>query len=224
MRDKFITILAMVWFVINLSGCASMRKALHDEGPDIDPTAMRKCESQLIEKDKEIARLKNEIQKLKETEIPDLVRAKADLESKLKQELADYKAKLEMTQRGLVVTFLAEVFFDSGKDIIKEKGKESLDKVAQVLNSEVVNSPVAIEGHTDIDPIKYSGWKSNWELSSARALAVLHYFIDSCNVDPKRLSANAYGEYHPVASNETKEGKQKNRRVEIVILPPLKKN
>jgi len=225
MRSKLIALAAALWFIIGLSGCASMKKALHDEGPEINPDTLRKqCESQLSDKDAQIAKLQAEIEKLKQTEIPDLVRAKADLESKLKQELADYKAKLEMTERGLVVTFLAEVFFDSGKDVIKEKGKEALNKVAQVLNSEVASSPVAIEGHTDIDPIKYSGWKSNWELSSGRALAVLHYFVDSCNVDPKRLSANAYGEYHPVAGNDTKEGKQKNRRVEIVILPPLKKN
>ena len=124
-----------------------------------------------------------------------------------------------MTERGLVITFLSEVFFDSGKDIIKADGKLSLDKVAEVLNRDVPDSQVAVEGHTDNDPIKYSGWKSNWELSSGRALAVLHYLVDECKVEPQRLSANGYGEYHPVAPNETPQNKQKNRRVEIVILP-----
>ncbi|PIP18961.1 MAG: hypothetical protein COX41_05460, partial [Candidatus Omnitrophica bacterium CG23_combo_of_CG06-09_8_20_14_all_41_10] len=93
------------------------------------------------------------------------------------------------------------------------------DKVAEVLNRDVPDSQVAVEGHTDNDPIKYSGWKSNWELSSGRALAVLHYLVDECKVEPQRLSANGYGEYHPVAPNDTPQNKQKNRRVEIVILP-----
>jgi chemotaxis protein MotB len=124
-----------------------------------------------------------------------------------------------MTERGLVITFLSEVFFDSGKDVVREGGKESIQKVAKVLNRDVPDSNVAIEGYTDNQPIKYSGWKTNWELSSARALAVLHYLVDDCNVAPTRLSAHGYGEFRPVASNDTEENMQKNRRVEIVILP-----
>ncbi|MBU2045021.1 MAG: flagellar motor protein MotB [Candidatus Omnitrophica bacterium] len=154
-----------------------------------------------------------------ERELSELEMAKRELENSLKKEIGNYKAKLEMTERGLVVTFLSEVFFDSGKDLIKEEGKESIRKVAEVLNRDVPASAVAVEGHTDDDPIKYSGWKSNWELSSARALAVLHFLIDECQVAPERLSANAYGEYHSVEPNDSPENKEKNRRVEIVILP-----
>ncbi len=169
--------------------------------------------------ERENERLREQVATLEEQKDADLQRALKDLTANLKDELANYKAKLEMTERGLVITFLAEVFFDSGKDALRPQGKVSLEKVAQVLNKDVPDSKVAIEGHTDSDPIKYSGWKSNWELSSARALAVLHYFVDEGAVKPERLSAVAYGEYRPVASNDTKEGKQKNRRVEIVILP-----
>jgi len=169
--------------------------------------------------ERENERLKEQVAALEEEKDADLQRALKDLTANLKDELANYKAKLEMTERGLVITFLAEVFFDSGKDVIRNQGKVSLEKVASVLNKDVPDSKVAIEGHTDSDPIKHSGWKSNWELSSARALSVLHYFVDEGSVDPSRLSAVAYGEYQPVASNDTKEGKQKNRRVEIVILP-----
>jgi chemotaxis protein MotB len=169
--------------------------------------------------ERENERLKEQVAALEEEKDADLQRALKDLTANLKDELANYKAKLEMTERGLVITFLAEVFFDSGKDVIRTQGKVSLEKVASVLNKDVPDSKVAIEGHTDSDPIKHSGWKSNWELSSARALSVLHYFVDEGSVDPSRLSAVAYGEYQPVASNDTKEGKQKNRRVEIVILP-----
>ena len=82
---------------------------------------------------------------------------------------------------------------------------------------------IGIEGHTDNEPIKYSGWKSNWELSTARALSVLHYLIDEKGVAPIRVSAIGYGEYRPIASNSNKEGRQANRRVEIVILPNVSK-
>ncbi len=124
-----------------------------------------------------------------------------------------------MTERGLVVTFLAEIFFNSGKDDILPAGKPVLHKVTDVLNKNVPDSNVSIEGHTDSDPIKYSSWKSNWELSAARALSVLHYFIDEGLVKPERLSIAGFGEYRPVVSNDSSENKRKNRRVEIVILP-----
>ena len=71
--------------------------------------------------------------------------------------------------------------------------------------------------------VPHSNWKSNWELSAARALSVVHYFIDEHGVQPTRLSGTGYGEYHPVDENDTKEGRQKNRRVEIVVLPNVEK-
>jgi len=147
-----------------------------------------------------------------------LVEAERRLAESLKQELGEAKAKLAMTERGLVLTFLDEIFFDSGKAVIKEEGKEALDKVARVLKETVADSPVAVEGHTDNEPIKYSGWLSNWELSSGRALAVLHYFVEKHSLAPERLQAVAHGEFHPVASNDTPEGRRQNRRVEVVIL------
>ncbi|PIQ87934.1 MAG: hypothetical protein COV73_01520 [Candidatus Omnitrophica bacterium CG11_big_fil_rev_8_21_14_0_20_43_6] len=80
-----------------------------------------------------------------------------------------------------------------------------------------------MEGHTDNVPISKSGWKSNWELSTARALSVLHYLAGEQGVSPERLSAIGYGEYRPLASNETADGRKQNRRVEIVILPNITK-
>lgn len=187
------------------SGCAAFRRA---EQVDI-----------LEMENKELKKKLEHLQEAKEGQSQDLAVAKRILEEQLKREIGDYKAKLQMTERGLVITFLAEVFFDSGKDIIREESKVSLDKVAQVLNVNVPDSRIAVEGHTDSDPIKYSAWKSNWELSSARALAVVHYLIDQCKVEPKRLSGAEYGEYQPVVPNDTVAAKQQNRRVEIVILP-----
>ena len=155
----------------------------------------------------------------KEEESNELVDAQRKLADSLRKELGDAKAKLEMTERGLVLTLLDEIFFDSGQAVIKEEGMATLNKVADVLKSAVPNSPVAVEGHTDNEPIKYSSWRTNWELSSGRALAVLHYFADQQGVSPERLQAVAMGEFHPVSSNDTAEGRRENRRVEIVILP-----
>lgn len=157
------------------------------------------------------------------SELSELERAKAELEDRLRNEIANSQAKVEMTDRGLVVTFVAEVLFDSGKAKLREDALSKLAKVSDVLNTTVRDLNVGIEGHTDNVPIKYSGWKSNWELSSHRALSVLHFLVDDQGLDPARLSATGYGEYKPVSSNDDAEGRQKNRRVEIVILPSVQK-
>ncbi|MDD2703243.1 MAG: OmpA family protein, partial [Candidatus Omnitrophica bacterium] len=115
------------------------------------------------------------------------------------------------------------ILYDSGNAKLRPEAYMALDKVAEVLKGGVPDSNIGIEGHTDDQPIKYSSWKSNWELSAARALGVLHYLIDKGGIVPARLSVSAFGEYQPVAPNGTKEGSQLNRRVEIVILPVLNK-
>jgi len=162
------------------------------------------------------------ISKLK-NELSELERAKQELEDKLRNEIDNKQVNVEMNDRGLVVTFVAEVLFDSGKADLRSDSLPKLDKVASVLNTTVKDLNVGIEGHTDNDPIKRSGWKSNWELSAHRALSVLHHLTDQQGVNPERLNVAGYGEYRPVTSNATKEGKQKNRRVEIVILPKTTK-
>jgi len=214
MKIKFAVIMFLAIFT--LSGCAFIQKAKRTDELEIENANLR---SRIAQLQKEKVKEVEQVVKKKDRELSELEKAKLELEDALKKEIGNYKAKLEMTERGLVITFLSEVFFDSGKDVIREDGKESIRKVAEVLNRDVPNSNVAIEGHTDNQPIKYSAWKTNWELSSARALAVLHYLIDGCKVKPTRLSANGYGEFRPVAQNNTKENMQKNRRVEIVILP-----
>ena len=156
-------------------------------------------------------------------QLDSLTAAKKILAEQLAQEIKDKQVKLQMMEKGLVITFLTDILFDSGKAKIRSEVYPSLDKVAKVLKENVPDLNVGIEGHTDNQPIKFSGWKSNWELSTARALSVLHYLVDVKGIDPERISAIGYGEYRQVASNKTKEGRHLNRRVEIVILPQLKK-
>ena len=153
------------------------------------------------------------------SKLSDLEQAKAELEDRLRKEIEDKEVDVSMSDKGLVITFVSEVLFNSGKSELREESLNKLDKVASVLTTTVSDLNIGIEGHTDNVPIKYSGWKSNWELSSARALSVLHYMEENKGIDPKRLSATGYGEFQPVTTNETPEGRQKNRRVEVVILP-----
>ncbi len=171
---------------------------------------------------RELQRLRMELERLKaekDQEIAELKHAKQLLEKKFQKEIQEKELKLSMEDKGLVLRFVAEVFFDSGKADIKPEAYPILDKVAEFLKEEVPDRKIAIEGHTDNQPIKYSGWASNWELSAARALSVLHYLVDEKGIAPERVQAVGYGEYHPIADNSTPEGRQKNRRVEIVILP-----
>ncbi|MFH1877826.1 MAG: OmpA family protein [Candidatus Omnitrophota bacterium] len=140
------------------------------------------------------------------------------LANKLQDQIADNQISLEMDDRGLVIILSDNVLFDSGKADVKTNAMPILDKVADIISSKVPDKNIGVSGHTDNVPIKYSKWESNWELSSKRATNVLHYLVKQ-GVSPNRLSATGYGEHRPVASNATLEGRGKNRRVEIVILP-----
>jgi len=168
---------------------------------------------------------RSDAQKIEELsqQLDELNQAKRLLENALSKEIQDKQVKLEMMEKGLVITVLGDVLFDSGKAKVRSESFSILDKVATVLKENVPKLNVGIEGHTDNLPIKFSGWRSNWELSTARALSVLHYLVEEKNISPERVSAIGYGEYTPVASNSTKEGRQLNRRVEIVILPQFTK-
>lgn len=163
---------------------------------------------------------RSDIEKIEilESELQELRGAKGLLEDRLSQEIEDKKVKLTLVRKGLVITFVAEVLFNSGKAKLRNDSLPILDKVVEVLKETVPANKVGIEGHTDNEPIKHSRWKSNWELSSQRALSVVHH-LERRGIVSGRLSAIGYGEYQPVASNDTVEGRQLNRRVEIVILP-----
>ncbi len=156
-------------------------------------------------------------------ELQNLKEAREVLKRRLERELRDQDVRLKMAEKGLVITFVAEVLFDSGRAKIREDSQPILDKVARVLREEVADNEIGVEGHTDNVPIKYSPWDSNWELSVQRALSVL-YYLESGGIVSRRLSAIGYGPHRPVASNQTEKGRQLNRRVEIVVLPKMVKD
>jgi len=121
-----------------------------------------------------------------------------------------------MDGRGLEISFADDVFFDSGKADIKDNMKTILDKIAVVLNQ--FDNTIAIEGHTDNQPIIKGDFASNWQLSSMRASNVVQYLSETDHLTPERLYSVGYGQYRPEATNDTPEGRARNRRVNMVIL------
>lgn len=120
-------------------------------------------------------------------------------------------------ERGLVVRLAERVLFDLGKADLRSDARQVLDVLAGVLAR--VPNPVRVEGHTDNLPIRTERFPSNWELSTARATTVVRYFVEQHRLDPRRFAAVGYGEYHPLVPNTSDANRQKNRRVEVVILP-----
>ncbi len=122
-------------------------------------------------------------------------------------------------QRGanFVISLPNEITFASGRADLTAQGKSALQAVARTLGGDYGSGFYWIEGHTDADPIKKSKWGSNRELSFARAMAVLHYLVEDCEVSDEQCVVAGHGQYRPVAGNDSKEGKAKNRRVEIVV-------
>ena len=147
-----------------------------------------------------------------------------DLAKKLEKEIQEGQIQVTEMKNRLTVTLGDKIIFPSGSAEISKKGKEVLDKVSTILKG-VKDKQIQVEGHTDNVPIVSSLKKkfpTNWELSTARASEVVRYLQETGGIDPKFLSATGYSEFQPVASNETDKGKQKNRRIEIVLLPLLK--
>ena len=113
--------------------------------------------------------------------------------------------------------------FATAKVLMEDMFKGRLIVILAVLSLILFVFNIGIEGYTDNVPIKHSSWKSNWELSSARSLSVLYFLANEKGISPERLSAIGFGEYRPVVSNDTREGRKLNRRVEIVIQPKVSK-
>lgn len=160
---------------------------------------------------------KQEVVPPKEEDKPDLGldQLKKQLETYIVKNGLQAVVSLDDTIRGVEVSIKDVVFFDSGSAVLKEPSFKTLNGIVGLINT--VPNSISIEGHTDNEPISTSTFRSNWELSAARAASVLHYF-DKKNVDPKRMQFTGYGEYQPLVPNNTVKNRQANRRVTIVIL------
>ena len=124
------------------------------------------------------------------------------------------------TKNGKVYVSMQEnLLFPSGSAAVNPKGKEALGKLAQVLNANPDIS-ILIEGHTDSVPIK-GRYQDNWALSTARSTAIVRVLTDTYQVDPVRITASGRSKYDPLDTNETPEGRKRNRRTEIILAPKL---
>jgi chemotaxis protein MotB len=173
--------------------------------------------------DVENARLKAEnasLVKAREEQVQKVSSTYESLLEKMKSEISKGQVTISELKGKLTVNMVDSILFDSGKAEVKEGGLEILGKVISILK-DVNDKSIRIEGHTDNVPIVgglAKRYPTNWELSAARAINVARYLQDQ-GIDPGLLSAVAYGEWKPVATNDTAEGKAKNRRIEIILAP-----
>lgn len=158
------------------------------------------------------------VEKAPDERIPlaELVPSLKVLTEELKPEIDSGQIHVSMQPRGLVVSFNQAALFPSGEDVISPDAYEGLEKVAAAINK--LPNPVRLEGHTDSVPIRTARFRSNWELSAARSIALLELLSTRFGVPRMRMSIAGYAESAPVASNETEEGRARNRRADIVIL------
>jgi chemotaxis protein MotB len=162
----------------------------------------------LAEKDAELARLKS---------------TQDDLQEKLKAEIAKGEVVLSSASGRLQVDLVDKVLFASGDAALSPRGEEVLARIGGVL-AKTEDRVIHVSGHTDDSPIKptlTSTYASNWELSSARAVNVVRFLAEKAHVPPKRLVAAGYGQYQPVATNSNPQGRARNRRIELLLMPVL---
>jgi chemotaxis protein MotB len=139
--------------------------------------------------------------------------------NRLKTMIDGGQLTVSIEQGRIVINLPNNVLFKSGSANLNPEGEEALTQIASVL-SQFSDRRFQIEGHTDNNPIKSARFPSNWELSTSRALTVVHLLTDM-DVDPENISAAGFGEFRPRADNEIEEGRQLNRRIEIIMLPNL---
>lgn len=157
----------------------------------------------------------------KKANLQELADKTARFKDKLQSEIAARNVEIENLRGQLSVRVLDKILFRSGSAVILPEGQKVLEKLADLLAAE--NDIVRVEGHTDSVPIGAAlkeKYPSNWELSGARAASVVRYFEQDHKIDPTRMEAVGFSMYRPVATGDSPEELQRNRRVEIVLLPP----
>jgi chemotaxis protein MotB len=147
-------------------------------------------------------------------------RPRQDLQARLAQDLAQAierdRIRMHRDGRGLILSLPEEAAFGVGRSDVSGEARQMIDRIADAVAP--TPNAIRIEGHTDDVPIKTSKYQSNWELSTARASAVVEHLVTTSGLAPERLSAAGYGEFHPRVPNDTPENRASNRRIDIVIL------
>ncbi len=182
-----------------------------------------KTKKELAAKEAEKEKMRQEmasLRKAEEEKVEKVSKTYEDLLQKMKGEISKGEITISELKGKLTVNMVDAILFDSGKAEVKEEGQVVLQKVVSILR-DVKDKGIRVEGHTD--NVQIIGnlarrYPTNWELSAARAINVTRYLQEQ-GIDPSILSSVAYGEYKPVAGNDTPEGRRKNRRIEIILTP-----
>lgn len=174
-----------------------------------------------------IANDQTKVQEATEGSAADMRELRKELEAAIGAELANHEVVLQVTPEGFVISLKELGFFDSGQAALLPGAAAKLKKIAKVLSRPGLE--IRVEGHSDNQPIHTDQFRSNWELSMARAMNVVLLMVDDAGFDPRKISASGFGQYRPIADNATVEGRKMNRRVDLVVvqerkpLAPIKK-
>lgn len=171
----------------------------------------------------EMEQLDKEKQKAASSERKKLQNVEKKVNAYIKSKNLQSKLKAVMTDEGLLITIHDDILFDSGSANIRRKDRNLPSEISNLLVSDPPRN-IIVSGHTDNIPISNSRFQSNWELSVMRAVEFMKVLLENKKLDPQAFSAKGFGEYKPIASNSSEAGRQKNRRVEILILPIEKNN
>ena len=190
--------------------------------PLSDSEALPFSKVQVVENNERTSDMERFVQPMKGMLTPPanapLKEIQSELEKALAPEIQKHVVDIKARREGLVVSLREVGFYESGSAQMRASSKGAIDRLAAVLAARA--EALRIEGHTDNIPIHNSHFASNWELSTARASELIKLLVERYRFDPARLSAAGYAEFHPVSSNDTAEGRARNRRVDIVILNP----
>ncbi len=208
------------------SGSASAQEeiaTLQKQASELEANAARiaKEREQLRQEQSQLAATLEQERLAKEEEIKRLTRTQEELSKSLQDEISKGNITIQQVRDRLTINMVDRVLFDSGQAHVKPAGIKVLKQVGDVLGK-ITDKQIRIEGHTDNVPISsklQDRFKTNWELSASRATTVVRYLIDQGGVDRQYLSAVGYADTHPLASNDSEEGRSSNRRIEIVLYP-----
>jgi flagellar motor protein MotB len=208
-RAAFQADLSLVFPIVDL--------VLGGSGADpIEPRDLTEIEEQIFEA--VVALIAHDLQLTSNVSAP-MKDVQAELEKALAPEIRDHVVELKSRREGLIVSLREIGSYESGSSTLRASSEDAISRLVSVLKTR--SESLRIEGHTDDQPIHNGHFASNWELSTARAADLIKVFIVRYGFDPRRLSAAGYGEFHPVAPNDSREGRARNRRVEFVVLNPI---
>jgi chemotaxis protein MotB len=179
------------------------------------PTETGEMEQLDVQESKSEEATEEEQQQLEQKKLAEI---KEKIDTYIQSNSLGSQLQTTLTDEGLLITILDDIFFDSGSAEIRKKDRQLAKEISELL---VMNPPrnIVVSGHTDNIPINNSSCDSNWHLSVMRAVNFMKILIENEKLDAKAFSAKGFGEFKPVSSNNTNEGREKNRRVEVLVLP-----